>query len=467
MEKFFNPKSVVVIGSSNSPFNLGATISKTLNHLKYNGKVYVVNSKGEDVNGSQGFKSVIDIPDVLDLAIIITPAKIVPLMFRECAKKGIKRIIIESAGFSEEGDEGKRLQEDIIKIAGANGIRFMGPNCLGSLNVNNRFCCFFGIAPGDYDDLFDKPGTVSYIIQSGGVGALILDSLRRDIAKVNKMVSIGNKEDIDEADFIKYFNSDNTEVIGLYLESIKNGRKFLETARGVKKPIMVYKVGKTGEGARAAMSHTAGMANNHVIFESACNQAGIITLKSISELHSLPKIFISMPLLKGKRILIFSNSGAFGGISSDLLMESGLTLAQLSEDTQNKLKNAGKLYNYANPVDLGPMVSKQSFIDIFEIILSSNEVDGMLAVPNVWHPVVIECIARLVEMCRHYEKPAAIYIPNQAERIIEIRNVSNIPIFESLEEAVRALSISYTHFNSLKKKESMQSSLGEFSSAIK
>jgi len=148
-----------------------------------------------------------------------------------------------------------------------------------------------------------------------------MDSLVSDVVNVNKMMSIGNKEDIDEADCIDYFNTDNTEVIGMYLESIHNGTRFMEAARRSSKPVLVYKVGRTEAGAQAAMSHTAGMANNDVIFDAACRQAGVIRCNDISELHSMPKIFTTMPLLKGNRIAIFTNSGAFGGITSDLLVE--------------------------------------------------------------------------------------------------------------------------------------------------
>ncbi len=452
MQRFFNPESVAVIGASNSPFNLGATISRILQYLNYSGSAYAVNTRGEDVHGSPGFTSVLHIPGKVDLAIILAPSRNVPQIMKECGEKGIKNVVIISAGFSEEGEDGARLQQEINRHAHDYGIRFLGPNCLGTLNAHNKFCCFFGILPGMYDEVFDNPGTISYVIQSGGVGALIIDSFRQDIVNVNKMVSIGNKEDIDEADFLEYFNNDNTEVIGLYLESIKNGRKFLETSRRVKKPIMVYKVGRTSEGAQAAMSHTAGMANNDVIFDHACRQAGIIRLKSISELHTLPKIFTAMPLLKGKRVAVFTNSGAFGGISSDLLVEAGLSLAMFSAETQEKLRKTGKLYNVSNPIDLGPTLSRQTFIDIFDIILSSGEVDGMLAVPNIWQTVVIEGIIELVAMCKKYDKPAAIYIPNAVERLIAVRNEYKLPIFESPEEATRALSVSHEHYIALQKK---------------
>ncbi len=453
METFFNPRSVAVIGASNTFFNLAATICNLLKYNKYHGNVYAVNRKGESVHGCPGYASVLDIPDEVDLAVILISAKNVPGIVRDCGEKGIKSIVIESAGFDEAGDEGAALQEEIEQYMRRYGLRILGPNCLGTLNTHNKFCCFYGFIPEKYGDGFIAPGTISYIIQSGGIGVLVLDSFNKDLCRVNKMVSIGNKSDIDEADLIDYFNGDNTEVIGMYLENVQNGSKLMKTAMRVKKPILAFKVGRTAEGSRAAMSHTAGMANNDVIFDSACRQAGIIRLKSISELHSMPKMFTTMPLLRGKRVAVITNSGAFGGIAADLLVENGLEMAALAPDTIERLAKTGQLFNAKNPVDLGPAMSKQMFIDIFDILLSADEVDGLLPVPNVWQDIVVEAILELIKMCHHYGKPAALYIPNAIERILEIRSMYRIPVFESPEEATRALVVSHQQYTYILKKE--------------
>jgi acyl-CoA synthetase (NDP forming) len=454
MEKFFDPKSVVVIGASNTPFNLGSTICNMLkDYLQYNGAVYAVNSKGEDVNGYPGFSSVIDLPETPDLAVIIVAAKNVPNIINDCARKGIKRIIIESAGFSEGGEDGKAMQHEIDDVARINGIRIMGPNCLGTLSTRNKFCCFYGVNPSlvEMKQIFEAPGNISCIIQSGGIVVLVMESLYYDLVGVNKIVSIGNKCDVDEADLIDYFQNDETQVIGIYLENMDKGRKLMDAAKKSRKPILIYKVGKTPEGARAAMSHTAGMANNDLIFESACKQAGIIRLQSIDELHSLPKMFTEMPLLKGKQIAMFTNSGAFGSISADLLVEADLQVVRLASQTQEKLKKAGQVFNIKNPVDIGP-APPQTYLDIFEILLSANEVDGLLPLLSVWQPFVIDTLLELMKMCKHYDKPAAIYTPNAVSKSIAIRAKHRIPIFESSEQAVRALSVSNEYYESLLKR---------------
>ncbi len=283
------------------------------------------------------------------------------------------------------------------------------------------------------------------------MAVLAMESLYYDVVGVNKVVSIGNKCDVDEADLIEYFQQDETEVIGIYLENIADGRKLMQAARKSRKPVLVYKVGKTREGALAAMSHTAGMANNDRIFDAACRQSGIIRLQSIDELHSLPKMFTEMPLLAGKRIAAFTNSGAFGGISADLLVQAGLQMVRLTPQTQEKLKKVGQVFNIKNPVDIGP-APPQTYLDIFEILLSADEVDGLLPLLSVWQPFVIDCLLELMKICKRYEKPAAIYTPNAIAKSIAIRAKHRIPIFETTEQAVRALAVSQTYCASLPKR---------------
>jgi acyl-CoA synthetase (NDP forming) len=454
MDKFFDPQSVVVVGASNAPFNLGSTICNMLkDYLQYPGSVYAINSKGESVNGYPGYRSLLDLPETPDLAVIIVSAKNVPGLIRDCAAKGIKRVVIESAGFSEGGQDGEAMQREINEIATAHGIRIMGPNCLGTLDTRKRFCCFYGVNPSlvEMGRIFEAPGNISYIIQSGGVVVLVIESFYYDLVGVNKVVSIGNKCDVDESDLIDYFQKDETEVIGIYLESVTDGRKLMTSAKKSRKPILVYKVGRTQEGALAAMSHTAGMASNDRIFESACKQSGIIRLQSIDELHTMPKILTEMPLLQGRRIAMFTNSGAFGSISADLLVESGLEVVRLKPDTQEKLKKAGQVFNINNPVDIGP-APPQTYLDIYDILLSADEVDGLLPLLSVWQTFVIDTLLELIKMCKHYNKPAAIYTPNAVAKSIAIRAKHRIPIFETVEQAVRALFVSHYYYASVRKR---------------
>jgi acetyl-CoA synthetase (ADP-forming) len=310
MDTFFNPSSVVVIGASNSPFNLGATICRSLNEFSpFKAPVHAVNRKGEDVYGCPGYTALADIPGHVDLAVIIAPAQVVPGFIRQCGEKGIKHIVIESSGFSEGGDKGRKLQREIDRSG-----RLMACASWAQLPWNTQHreqvLLFLSVQKDNFDTFIQESGEISYIIQSGGIVVIVLESFMSDVVKASKIVSIGNKSDIDEADMIEYFNTDEkTKVICMYLENIKDGRKLIEVARKVAKPILVFKVGRTSEGVRADQSHTAGMANNDLFFETPANRPASNRVNSISELHTMPKIFTHMPPLKGKRIAMFTNSG--------------------------------------------------------------------------------------------------------------------------------------------------------------
>jgi len=446
MSSFFNPGSLVIIGASNAPGNLGAPMCDSLKKLGYEGNVFVVNRKGEEVHGCAGFVSVSEVPGQIELAVILTPAKTVPRIMRECGEKGISNVIIETAGFGELGDGGKELQQEIDLTAREYGIRFIGPNCIGSMDAHMRFTSFFGVKPGVFDDLFDSPGETSIITQSGGVGTLVLRSLMSDVVGFSKIVSIGNRADIDESDMLEYLAGDPlTGVICMYLENIGDGKKLMRAASGSNKPVLVYKAGTTSQGARAASSHTAGMANNDIVFESACRQAGIVRLKSVTELYSMPKIFISMPVLKGNRVVIVTNTGAFGTILTDLLVNSGMNPVVLSGKMQAAIKNAATVFNAANPIDLGPGIDGEAFLGAFRLLLESDEVDGLVLAINVWQQSIIDAIIRLTDLCREYGKPAAIYTPNSIERVLHVRRNFGIPAFETPEEAVRALVVSHRY----------------------
>ena len=281
---------------------------------------------------------------------------------------------------------------------------------------------------------------------------MVLGSLNNDLTGVNKMVCIGNKSDVDESDLLEYFNNDNTRVIALYLENIVHGEKFVGAAKRTSKPILVFKTGKSEEGVAAAMSHTAGMANNDAVFESACRQAGIIRLRTINELYSIPKILTEMPLLAGNRVAVFTNSGAFGTVGVDILVDSILKMAKLSSRTRDKLGKMSGVFNANNPVDIGP-AQKQLYLDIYEILLADAEVDGLLHIVSMWRDYVIEAMTELVKICKRYNKPAAIYTFNSISHILSVRTAYKLPLFDTAEEAVRALVVSHEQYRNLRKKE--------------
>lgn len=454
MEKFFNPSSVVVIGASNAPFNLGATICKVLTEdIDYPGQVYAVNRSGENVFGAQGMRTLDDIPEPVDLAVMITPAFVVAEFVRKCGEKGIRNIIIESSGFSEQGAEGRILQKDVNDAAHLYRIRIIGPNGLGIMDNYSRFCSMYGsshLAPL----AVRHPGFVSYVVQSGGIAGLIVERLMEDVSGINKIVSLGNKTDLDEADFIDYFDTDRTKVIALYLEGVDDGRKLMQAVRRTKKPVLVYKSGKSEAGSAAIVSHTAGMAQNDAVFDGACRQAGMIRLKTPEELCVLPKIFTEMPLLSGKRIAVFTNSGGVGTIGADMLEETPLVMAPFSEETKAKLKKLPGVFNASNPVDIGP-APPEIYLAIYNILLEAEEVDGILNMVNIWRDYVIDVMEALIKLCRKHRKPASLYAFSALERLRVLQLEKGLPLFGTAEDAVRALVVSHQQFCYLIKKETV------------
>ena len=452
LEKFFNPSAVAVIGASNSAFNLGATICQVLaRDIAYPGRVYAVNRAGEDVCGAKGFRTLDDIGEPVDLAVIITPAFVVPEFVRKCGEKGIQNVIIESSGFSEQGQEGRRLQNEVNETARRYGIRMIGPNCLGILDNYSRFCSMYGsshLAPL----AVRHTGFVSYVVQSGGIAGLIVERLMEDVSGINKLVSLGNKSDLDEADFIDYFSTDRTKVIALYLESVEDGRKLMQAVRRSQKPVLVYKSGKSAAGSAAILSHTAGMASNDAVFDGACRQAGMIRLRTPEELCVLPKIFTEMPLLRGNRIAVFTNSGGVGTIGADMLAETNLVMAPFSETTKAKLKKLPGVFNAGNPVDIGP-APPDIYLAIYEILLEADEVDGILNMVNIWRDYVIDVMEELVRLCRKHGKPAALYAFSALERLRIAQLEKGLPLFGSAQDAVRALVVSQEQYRYLTQKE--------------
>jgi acetyltransferase len=450
MERFFRPRSVAVVGASQAPDNLGATICRGLrDYFGFSGQVYAVNRRAEPVHGCAGFASVLDIPGPVDLAVVLVPAALVPDVVEACGRKGVGAVVVESSGFLEAGEAGRGLQAALEEVAARHGVRVMGPNCLGTLDARHRFSCLYGVGPemrGALAAHFERPGAVSYVIQSGGVGVLLLESMGADPAGVSRVASIGNASDVDESDLLAFLDhDDDTRVIGLYLENVTRGRKFLEAARAARKPVLVYKSGRTRDGARAATSHTAGLANNDAVFDGVCAQAGVTRLRSVTELHALPKAFTQMPPLRGPRVAVFTNSGAFGTMGADLVAgTTRLRMASLSVPSRARLRALGGVYNADNPVDLGPS-PPATYLEIFRVLLEDPEVDAILCLASIWRDFVIEVDNELVGMCHAHGKPAALYAPNATEKVVAVRRAHGLPLFESPEEAVRALEVSLAH----------------------
>ena len=369
MDTFFHPGSIAVIGASNR--NIGNFVVGNL-LLGFQGAVYPVNPNYEEIEGLPCFSSLEDIPHPIDLAIVLVPASSVPSVLQACAIKGIRRVIIESAGFAETGEEGLALQDQCVAIAKQKGMRLWGPNCMGLVDIHRKHFFTF-MHPGVRKEGL-LPGRISLIVQSGMMSAIFLAELGRRGIGIAKACSIGNRADVDECDILEYLLKDSeTEVIALYLESIPRGRLFAHIAGSSAKPIVLLKGGKSKAGALAAKSHTYSLSGNSRLLNSVLEMEGVTLADSVYQMMDLANTLAMIPNVNPPcRTAVLSLSGGAGVLACDALESHGVPVAQLSEQTQ---KAVGKVFPVwmpvANPIDLFPSVGLHGREVVFDHTISA------------------------------------------------------------------------------------------------
>ena len=355
LDRLFNPSSLAIIGASKNEQKGGGLLLKGLITGGFKGKLYLVNPKESEIMGLRSYPSILDIPGEIDLAIVAVPARIVPQVMAECSQKGVKFAVVHSAGFSELGTEGKELEEEMLRFARQGGIRIIGPNCMG------LYCLKSGINTIAPQFTFEKEtGPVGFVGQSGWVTEnFILMGYERGL-RFSKVVSIGNQSDLTIEDFLEYFASDaETKVIAFYIEGIKRGREFLQLAKqtSIKKPIIVWKAGRTEAGVRAAASHTGSLAGNNVIFDAALKQSGMVTARNLDELIDLAVGFTCPVLPRGNKVGLLVEAGGGAVAGADTAEALGLEIPILPAETQQELvdKLKGIIPPFSsprNPVDI-------------------------------------------------------------------------------------------------------------------
>lgn len=390
MEKFFYPRSVAVAGASQKE-NLGNHVVRNLKS-GFDGDIYPINPNYDEIEGLPCFPSIDAVPGHVDLVIVLVPAKAVPALLESCARKGTRRVIIESAGFSETGDEGRTLQARCDEIARKNGIRLWGPNCMGNVNVHKQY--FFTFMHPRIRSSGLLPGRISLIVQSGMMSAVFLAELARKGIGVAKACSIGNRADVNECDLIEFLENDaDTEVIALYLESIPQGRRFARLAAASGKPIVLLKGGQSDAGAQAAMSHTSSLSGDSRLATSILANAGVTMADSIFQMMDMANTLAAIPKLNPAcRIAIMTLSGGAGILACDALARCGLTIATLSEETKRKLADVFPPWMPpSNPIDLFPAVALRGREVAFR-----RSLDAALEDPGI-DAVVIHFVAGLDE----------------------------------------------------------------------
>lgn len=438
LDKIFKPKSIAVIGASETIGSAGYRIFRNLIGSGYEGVVFPVNSKRESVQGVQAYPSINEVPKIVDLAIIATPASVVCDVVEQCGIRGIKGILIISAGFKEIGPEGVAREQRLLDLKKKFGLRIIGPNCVGFimpfLNLNATFA---GSMP--------ERGSIALLSQSGAVCGAILDWAAAAKVGFSSFVSVGSMLDVDFGDLIDYFGMDvHTRSIVLYVESITDARKFMSATKAFAraKPIIVIKSGRFKEGAKAAASHTGALAGEDVIYEAAFRRSGVVRVMDIMDLFNCSSILAKQPRPMGPNIAIVTNAGGPGVLATDSIIEKGGKLATLSVETIEKLnKVLPTHWSHGNPVDIIGDGDEDRYQKAIEICLEDKDIDGLLilCVPQVMADPQ-KLADRLVDIARKSTKPILTSFIGEASvyHAREILNRNNIPTYASPDEAVES-----------------------------
>jgi len=439
LRPIFKPKSIAVIGASRSHLKIGheALLNTLVGGFK--GKIYPVNPETTDIMGLRTYPSVVAIEDEIDLALIAVPAAFVAKVMRECAQKKVKAAIIISAGFGEIGPEGKKLEDEVIGIAREAKIRVIGPNTMGYKSpVDNIDASFvFGMA---------NPGRVALISQSGALCIGMIHYANAERIGLSRIISIGNKADVDDADLIEYLDQDDeTDVIALYIEGIKDGRKFLETAKKSKKPIVAIKAGRSTSGAAATKTHTGSLSGSDSVYDSAFKQAHIQRAYDVEELFDCARALAYQPPAKGPRVGIVTNGGGAGVILSDWLEDHHLKIPELAEETKQKLLQI--LPNITVPRNPLDIIGDAGFFRYWaggEALLEDPNIDMLIMIcvhagyarPREYAGAVLKLFAEK----KHLKKPIiSCWVGGtEIEEVTQSLKEKNVPVYPSTQRAARA-----------------------------
>ena len=386
MDFFFRPQGVAVIGATPNQAKGGYSVLKNL-IIGFKNNIYPVNPRYTEIEGLTCYESVSQVPDPVDLAIVFVPARLVPGAIRECAARGIKGVMIESGGFAETGPQGKALQDQLRALVRETGIRLWGPNCMGLVDARKGYVFSF-VSSMIWDREGLIPGDVSLVVQSGMLsGGFLIDTMSHGTMGVAKVCSIGNKVDVNETEILEYLISDpDTKAIGLYLESVPQGRRFAELCQGSAKPIVVLKGGKSDQGARAALSHTASMAGNGALISGVLAQAGVVEATDFKQMMDLCRGLAAFPKAPAPvpgRVAVLTYSGGAGIVSADFMESMNLELARLADSTKERLKEVFPDWMPVNnPVDLWPAVEQnggqKTYQAALEAVCADEGVDAVL-----------------------------------------------------------------------------------------
>jgi len=445
LEEFFTPKSVAVVGASTSPEKLGYAVLENLVNGGYVkvGKIYPINPKADEILGQKAYPSVLDVPDDIDLAVIVIPYPYVPAVLKDCGKKNIAGVVVISAGFREAGMEGLERELELVEIANEYKFRLIGPNCLGVIDTFTPINASFSAGT-------PPQGPMAFMSQSGALGTAILDWAQAGRLGLAKFVSLGNKADVSEIDLLKaWANDEDTNVILMYSEGLPNGQEFIKVAREVTKtkPVVAIKSGVTKSGSRAVSSHTGSLAGSEQAYQAAFQQAGVLRANDMASMFDMALALGYQPLLKNDRIVIVTNAGGPGILATDALERSGMNLARLKVETIQALEQyLPDAASAANPVDVLGDARADRYRFALESVSKDPNVDGIMVVLTPQAMTEIEDTARAVgELSQEIEKPILACFMGEAKvelgiKVLREYDVPNFSFPESASLAFQAMS---------------------------
>jgi acetyl coenzyme A synthetase (ADP forming)-like protein len=447
---FFAPRSVAIVGASNDPSKLGYAVLDNMTRYGYPGRLYPINPKGGEILGRRTYTSVFDVPDEIDLAVIVIPAPHVAGAMEQCGEKGVKGVIVITAGFREVGGEGMRMERALVDIAKKYSMRMIGPNCIGIIDtvipLNTSFTAGM-----------PKRGTIAFMTQSGALAQAVLDWAAGQGIGFSRFVSIGNKADCNENDFIEAWGNDpHSKVIIAYLEDIRDGAAFMAKARHVGRdkhtPIIAIKSGTTDAGTRAISSHTGALAGSERAYDAAFKQSGVIRANSIESLFDYSIAFAYQPLLRGNGIAVVTNAGGMGVMATDAVERAGLKMARLDPETVNGLlRDAPALASALNPIDVRGDAYEDRYQTALRYALADPNVDAAIAILIPQQLTPVKKSARvIVQVAQEFQAQGKTMIAcfmgeERSREGVQILLENGVPNYTFPERAAEALGAMYQY----------------------
>jgi acetyl coenzyme A synthetase (ADP forming)-like protein len=440
LDALFRPRSIAVVGASRDQGSIGNTLLWNLIRHGFTGKVFPVNPRAEVVHSIKCYARVSDVPDPVDLAVVVVPARFVLDVARECAAKGVGALCVITAGFREVGPAGAKAEAELAAICRGAGMRLLGPNGMGCLNTDPEVSMDATFAP-----TFPRPGGVAFLSQSGAMGVSVLNHAEDLGVGISMFASTGNKADVSGNDLLTYWKDDpGVRVVLMYLESFGNPRHFIPIARAFTrtKPIVCVKAGRTAEGGRAAASHTGSLAGADVAVDALLEQTGVLRVESVGELFDVAQALTTQPLPAGPRVAVLTNGGGPAILATDFLVARGLEVARLSDETKARLREVlVPEASVGNPVDMVASAGRAEYAAALPLLLRDPGVDLVITIfvpPITQEPV--EVARAIFEASRGAEKPVLGCFMARDAVLDEIKRLESawFPLYEYPEDAVRA-----------------------------